>query len=321
MKKIFTALILAAALTVSSAVVTGAAATENEERSIPKAAVAPTIDGVITEDEWANALAIKVNADTTNAVAGSLDTCPDATYYWMWDDAGIYFFGDVKDETENGAVHTYGEGSYNSGDGIQFCIYPDTTMTGSTAFTLYFWSLVVCADGEVGVGEHFTFGTGSQGFDVPEVKAACTKTGNSYTIEAFLPAEVWTDSIPPLEIAEGTTFSMANVLMEHDGITQSLMSDTAWFDGANSNKYTLTNDVAGHVDAPETEPETEPAPVAEPETEPEAPAETEPAETEPVEEPKAAETVTTAPQTFDIGVISAVAAIISLAGFASFRKK
>ena len=100
MKKIFPALILAAALTFSSAIVTGAAATENEERSIPKAAVAPTIDGVITDDEWDNALAIKVNADTTNAVAGSLDTCPDATYYWMWDDAGIYFFGDVKDETE-----------------------------------------------------------------------------------------------------------------------------------------------------------------------------------------------------------------------------
>lgn len=316
MKKLFPSIILAAALVFSAAVSTGAAATENEQRSIPKAATPPTIDGVITGDEWDNALAVKVNADTTNAVAGSLDTCPDATYYWMWDDAGIYFFGDVKDSTENGAVHNYGDGSYNSGDGIQFCIYPDTTMSGSDAFTLYFWSLVICSEGEVGVGEHFTFGTGAQGFDVPEVKAVGTKNGNDYTIEAFLPAEVWVDSIPPLEIEEGTTFSLANVLMEHDGITQSLMTDTAWFNGASSNKYTLTSDTAGHVDAPETEPETEPETV--PETVPETEPETEPV-TETVEVSTPVETK--APQTFDIGVISAVAAIISLAGFASTRKK
>lgn len=75
---------------------------------------------------------------------------------------------------------------------------------------------------------------------------------------------------------------------------------------------------------PETMAETEPETVAE--TEPETVAETEPettAETEPAVEP-AEETVTTettAPQTFDVVVVSAVAAVISACGYAVTKKR
>ena len=75
---------------------------------------------------------------------------------------------------------------------------------------------------------------------------------------------------------------------------------------------------------PETERETEPETMAE--TEPETVAETEPettAETEPAVEP-AEETVTTettAPQTFDVVVVSAVAAVISACGYAVTKKR
>ena len=290
-------LLLTAICALSMTVCAMADATNNEQREIPKAATAPTIDGKMTDDEWANALACKVNKDTTTAVAGTLDTCPDATYYWMWDDTGLYFFGSVKDTTPNGVVHNQGDGSYNSGDGIQFCIYPDITASGSEVGTLYFWSLVVCADGSVGVGEHFTFGTGSAGADVPAAKAVAVKNGDSYDIEAYLPASCWESSTPPIDICEGTTFALANVVMEHDGTNQSLMTDTAWFDGANSNKYTLVSTPAGHVEAPETE-----------------------AEVVDVVDTTAAETTVEAPKTFDAGIIAAVVAIVSAAGYAISKK-
>ncbi len=286
MKKLFS-LLLASLCVVSLAVTAGAAATMNEQRNIPMAATAPTIDGVISGDEWDNALTVKVNKDTTDAVSGTLDTCPDATYYWMWDYSGLYFFADVKDSTAPDTVHPRNNGSYNSGDGVQFCIYPDVNGTGNAAGDLYFWSLVVADDGNAEIGEHFVFGTTSAGADVEDAVIACTKNGTNYTLEAFMPAVCWESSNTPIVVVEGTTFAMSNVLMEQDGATQSLMSDSAWFDGVTSNKYTLTTDVAGHVDAPEV-----------------------------VED-----VVTDAPQTFDMGVIAAVAAIVSAAGYAISKKR
>ncbi len=288
MKKLFS-LLLASLCVVSLAVTAGAAATMNEQRNIPMAATAPTIDGVISGDEWDNALTVKVNKDTTDAVSGTLDTCPDATYYWMWDYSGLYFFADVKDSTAPDTVHPRNNGSYNSGDGVQFCIYPDVNGTGNAAGDLYFWSLVVANDGNAEIGEHFVFGTTSAGADVEDAVIACTKNGTNYTLEAFMPAVCWESSNKPIVVVEGTTFAMSNVLMEQDGATQSLMSDSAWFDGVTSNKYTLTTDVAGHVDAPEV--------------------------VEDVVETPAA------PQTFDMGVIAAVAAIVSAAGYAISKKR
>ena len=292
MKKLFS-LLLASLCVVSMAVAANAGATMDEKRNIPMAATAPTIDGVISGDEWDNALAIKVNKDTTQAVSGTLDTCPDATFYWMWNYDGLYFFADVKDATAPATVHGPNVGSYNSGDGIQFCIYPDVTASGSNVGDLYFWSLVVADDGNAEIGEHFVFGTGSAGADVEDAVVACTKDGTNYTIEAFMPCVCWESSNMPITVVEGTTFAMTNVVMEQDGGTQSLIIDSSWFDGTTANKYTLTTDVAGHVEAPETEAEVVDTVVDTP----------------------------AAPQTFDAGVIAAVAAIVSAAGYAISKKR
>ncbi len=292
MKKLFS-LLLASLCVVSMAVAANAGATMDEKRNIPMAATAPTIDGVISGDEWDNALTLKLNKDTCDAVAGTLDTAPDATFYWMWNYDGLYFFADVKDATAPATVHGPNVGSYNSGDGIQFCIYPDVTMSGNATGDLYFWSLVVTNEGKAEIGEHFVFGTGSAGADVEDAVVACTQNGSSYTIEAFMPCVCWESSNMPITVVEGTTFAMTNVVMEQDGGTQSLIIDSSWFDGTTANKYTLTTDVAGHVDAPETEAEVVDTVVDTP----------------------------AAPQTFDAGVIAAVAAIVSAAGYAISKKR
>ncbi len=296
MKKLF-AILLVTLFVACLAVPVSAGATNDAQYNIPKAAAAPTIDGKITDDEWNNALTLKLNKDTTDAVAGTLDTCPESTFYWMWNDDGLYFFGDIKDTTDSGIAHPQNNGSYNSGDGVQFCIYPDVTASGSNVGDLYFWSLVIAEGGVAEIGEHFVFGTGAAGADVEDAVVAGTKNGTSYTVEAFMPKVCWGGSNKPLEIAEGTTFAMTNVIMEHDGATQSLIIDSGWFDANISNKYTLTNDVAGHVDTPETEA----AAV--------------------VEDVVAEDVVVAAPATFDAGVIAAVVAIVSAAGFAISKKR
>ena len=284
MKKLFAAL-LAALCSVSMVVTAGAAGLDNQEFSIPKANTAPVIDGVKSGDEWDNALVRTLTTDTVNTPHNTGLPCPTTDYYWMWDDAGLYVYVDCQDTTANGAVRTQGAGAYNAGDGIQFNIYP---VAGES--TNYFWSLVIADDGKAACGEHFVFGGGS-GADVPAVEVEFVANGSAYTMEAFFPAEVWEET--GMSIEEGLAFPMANIVMEHDGSTQELFTDTTWGDSTKFNVYTLTADVAGHVDAPETEAEVVDTAV-------DAPA---------------------APQTFDAGVIAAVAAIVSAAGYAISKKR
>ncbi|MBR4961221.1 MAG: hypothetical protein IKY52_10020, partial [Clostridia bacterium] len=70
MKKFFS-LLLASLCVVSLAVAASAGATMDEKRNIPMAATAPTIDGVISGDEWDNALTIAMNKNTCDAIAGT----------------------------------------------------------------------------------------------------------------------------------------------------------------------------------------------------------------------------------------------------------
>ncbi len=282
MKKLFS-MILAVLCVSAMAVTAGAAGLDNQAFSIPKANVAPTIDGVMTGDEWDNALVRTLTTDTVNTPHNTGIPCPTTDFYWMWDDAGLYVFVNCQDTTANGAVRTQGAGAYNAGDGIQFNIYP---VAGES--TNYFWSMVIADDGNAACGEHFVFGGGS-GADVPAVEIKMVANGTAYTMEAFYPAEVWEET--GMSIEEGLAFPMANIVMEHDGATQELFTDTTWGDSTKFNVYTLTADVAGHV------------------------------EVETVAEDVAADAPAAAPQTFDMGVIAAVAAIVSAAGYAISKKR
>ncbi|MBQ3706663.1 MAG: hypothetical protein II889_02035, partial [Clostridia bacterium] len=224
--------------------------TYNVNYNIPKADKAPTIDGVKSAGEWDDALVMRVNKNST-AILGSTDTAPDATFYYKWNEDGLYLFANVIDETEPFIIKDPGEGSYNAGDGIQMNIYPDPEITGNPNGMMYFWSLVVNSEGTASVGEHFTYGTGNDGSDVPDVVAACTKDGFSYTIEAFFPVSVWQESDPPIEFKDGTVFGMTNVVMEENEGEQSLIIDSAWFNADNTvNTYTLAPAAAAEPEGP-----------------------------------------------------------------------
>ncbi|MCR4906508.1 MAG: hypothetical protein K6A33_10550, partial [Clostridiales bacterium] len=125
-----------------------------ENYAIPRAKAAPTIDGVKDPGEWEGALIRRINQNSVTAAGLPMpDSPPDALFYYLWSEDGLYLFADVTDSTEPTTVHDPGMGSYISGDGIQLNIYPDPETQGSDYGTLYFYSIVVNSEGEASIGE------------------------------------------------------------------------------------------------------------------------------------------------------------------------
>lgn len=295
--------IFAAILIISSLALTSfAAGTENENFEIPKAVKPPVIDGKIDGNEWDNALVRTLTKDNVTDVTNTDTSFQGATFRWMWDDAGLYLFAEINDSTAPEKSHEPNAGSYNSGDGIQVCIYASDEFEGANVTNLFFYSLIPQAtDGNPYIGEHFVYGDGGSGIDVPasEAKIASVVSGSSYTIEAFIAKESLAKSDPAIVIAEDAVLPLANIVMDQDGATQALFTDTAWFSGINSNKYKLVNTEAGAVEVEDIETPTEPTPEA---PTPETPA-------------------PTAPQTNDTLVVFVAAALISLVIVSVMRKR
>lgn len=217
---------------------------------VPKAFAAPTIDGVINSDEWANALVVEMKAgDTTLAFpAGEAAQFLGCTIRFMWADEGIYFAADVKDETPATVSPVGNSGSYNSGDGVQFNMFP-TRETPSENKKIFFFSYhPKTDDGKAYVGEHFVYGTGDAGANVPEAKIASVVNATNYIVEGLIPAEALKKSETPMTVASGAKLLWNNVIMdEGGGKAQGLMCDGEWFAAAGANEYTLIDTLAGPV--------------------------------------------------------------------------
>nr|MBQ4320574.1 hypothetical protein [Clostridia bacterium] len=251
MKKL--TVLLAVLLAVSAlAMSASAAAATGKEFKIPYAVTAPEIDGVIDDGEWDNALVRKLDASNVDEPTKKGAKFEGATFQWMWDDAGIYFVAEVKDTTPMATPFAPKAGSYNSKDGVQVCIYGSPTGKGSTVKTLLFYSFApTSTTGEALIGEHFCYGTGSKGADVPanEGAVAATYSKTGYVVEGFIAKEGLAKTTPAIAFKEGTLLPLANIVLdEYDGKTTAIFTDTAWFDANTSNKYVLTKaETAGFV--------------------------------------------------------------------------
>ncbi len=240
-------------VTMAMTVTASAAATKNERFDIPYAVNAPTIDGVIEDGEWENALERVLTPNNVDEPTNTGFKTEGGTFLWMWDDTGVYLAATIKDTTPMSSYHRAGQGSYNAKDGVQVCIYPNGELSGSTVKTLLFYSFCPYADnGSAVMGEHFCYGTGSAGADIPanEGKIAAKYSKTSYVIEVFLSKESLTKTTPAMKFAAGTTFALANIILDdQDGSKTAIFTDTAWFSGVESNKYTLNADLtAGYVE-------------------------------------------------------------------------
>jgi len=225
--------------------------------NMPKAYEAPKIDGIIDPEEWANALVIEFKPRDPNIwlCIGDINDFEGATFYLMWADEGIYFAASVTDTSAPANVPVYGNGSYNGGDAIQFNIFAARDISGAGLGDTLFFSCHPKTDtGQAAVGEHFVYGDGGSGKDVPGAIVDSVMNGNSYTIEGLLPRTAFGDlNNFPIIIQSGTKFYMNCIVMYQDDATQGLVGDNEYFDGAVANEYVLVDTIAGKVPPPVVE--------------------------------------------------------------------
>lgn len=222
----------------------------------------------------------------------------------MWDETNLYVYAEVTCPSTDEWNDTF-EVYFDENNDKEAGYGGDDTQTG-------FW--------KSGVREGY--GTNNRALFIDD--CAVNVTATQFIVEVAIPYF-------ELEPKGGETLGlefMLNIEKEDGTFVQALRwnVDTAGGDPAPWQGTAAFGDLV-LVDAsaaPETEAETEPETAAEtepetaPETEPETAAETEPA-VEPAEETVVTET--TAPQTFDVVVVSAVAAVISACGYAVTKKR
>lgn len=212
---------------------------EVQNYSVPAADTAPVIDGN-KDAVWEKALSVKLDYTNTVNMTGEGE-CQGGTFSYLWDDEALYLFAEITDKTPAEILNKAKNGSYNSKDGVQMCLYVNQNCTAATAGQLFFFSFCPKAsDGNAYAGEHFIYSNGSTGKDVPEITVASAETADGYTVEARIPQSVFEKASPAIRLSEGTVFAMGNVIMDTDDYTQELFCDTAWFNAPKSNKYTLS---------------------------------------------------------------------------------
>lgn len=271
------------------------------------------IDGV-KDAAWDGAESIKaVDVSTTDLGEENSDT----TVWSMWDGEYLYFFAEVKDPTPDGEV----KDALWDQDAIGFMVNYDysTVNTGDTETSYRELSEEESYAGYVNVSptfadpEHHSRENNTiMGFDkyYDQVKSYVVEIDGGYAVEIRMPLSLYK------EFKEGDKIGYEICVNESIGLgTRSGQMCWKFADGAEgSNSWTCPNNFgtlilgAAAATAPAEEPAEEPA---------EAPAEEVEA---PAEEVETVETPATAPQTFDVAVIAAVASVLSLAGFAISKK-
>ncbi len=244
------------------------------------------------------------------------------TEVWsMWDGTYLYFFASVKDITPDGEV----KDSLWDQDAIGFMVNYDysTVNTGDTETSYR----------ELGEDSYAGYVNVAPTFDNPEyhsreantimdldryydqVKSYVIQTEEGWDIEIRMPLSVYKEFVEGDKIGYEICVNMGIGLGTRSGQMCWMYADGA--EGANS--WTCPNNfgtlilgaAAAKADAPAED-------VEAPAEDVEAPAEDVEAPAEDVETPAAP--VVTAPQTFDVAVIAAVASVLSLAGFAISKK-
>lgn len=267
----------------------------------------PTIDGDI-DDIWANVPGYKAEYIYNDGEAKSV--CYP-TFKFMWDENKFYVLGEIKDEQLNAMTQTLW-----SNDNLQFFIdfghghdfaANEYDGDGTAVGIRYCW-----LGGVVELPAGFTVealgGGGNYAADDEKyshmVKAQKT-TDDGWVLEfAFDP----TLFAPEFKMVEGAQGGLDYVIDDTNVGNDTGSRDTLYVFSINSNTWSSSKHLIPFTFVKGIEEEAS-VETAAPETE--APVETTAPSTDEVVE---------APQTFDFGVIAAVTAVVSLAGYAVSRK-
>ena len=289
--------------------------------SVPYAT--PEVDGVINTDEYpADG---KVIIDASNATAGGwLGEVPAANsieLYCAWDDTNFYLAGNVTDP-----AFTYSTDGAYDGDSFQVSLNVDNVFkTEDASSRAIFYSWGVQEDGNIDVIRQE-----SAIDDTIENTGKGAKTDKGWSFEVALDLEMLAedaslkaniDAIVEAGMPIGGLFCYLDK-DENNSLINAYATSATETVGWDPAAHGLTFVFAEAAEEPAAEVVEEAVPAEETAAEEVVEETAEETVEEVVEEAEeTAETVEEAPQTFDFGVAAAVAAIVSLAGFAVSKKR
>lgn len=308
MKKVIT-LLLVAAMAASAAISTSAVDVTGRTVDIEIEAIsnAPKIDGKFSEEEWGSspissftkedrAAYLSLCAADRPELLESDDLLPTAMdTYLRWDDNYLYYCSVVETKTTYNATPEGSEAAVWQGTSFIWMTLSDKEITDSITKIL----VGMNNDGKIlAYNESVETGTSLEVGGKPAYSDIAISRENGVTV--YETKFAWSDIMPEgAKRMAGDEFIFYSLYMP-------AMDDTAnpvdvAVGGINEDgKYLYWNVTLGDEIVAETEAETEAA-------------------AEVVD--AAAETTVAAPQTFDAGVIAAVAAIVSAAGYAVSKKR
>jgi len=268
MKKISLILVI---MVVLSSFVFSVNASDDNVYDIPKAVKAPTIDGVMGENEWKNALRYSMSPDERLYRTGPFTHIPEsgtfteAAFYYMWDEKCFYYIAVIDDPTSTDVVPEYGDfQSYYTTDGVHFQFYAADNDTAGNAFKLphSVWVGAVPRTSENKASTYFEWGISAEATDITDAQwgatVAAKMTGDSaYVIEGAIPWKIfekstengWTGDING---KAGQSMKMETMIWEVDGSSaEKRYTSTLWRAPSQCDIFVLSGDKkAGGSDAP-----------------------------------------------------------------------
>ncbi len=300
------------------------------------------LDGVISDGEYAGNAPIVVdgtNYYSDGSWVGSFNG-EKYSFYFTWDADNLYVGVTVEGDTTPSQNGPEGGDWFRAGDMVQIGFNPDYRLKDCHPVIL---GIGFTADNQVQVrGDAFRSTVdGEQTKDItaeiPGYSKAYSEDGINYCAELAIP---WVDYIFVNGVGRSgdgaPLYDLTDLNAEAGldiGLWLAMVNDADGPDGTNGDTCMRTDNSNGQAwvaqgmssicvtlgDAPAVETPAEPETLAEPEPPVETPAEPEAPAESPVDEELEAKAE--APNTFDFGVIAAVAAMVSLGGFALTKKK
>ncbi len=291
------------------------------EGGIARTDKAPTIDGTITaEDNWGEPFITIKNPGTEHLGLCAADhpeylTDPDlipseTNIYIRWDEKNLYYGAMLVQEKRS---NTYPAVNYWEGDCVSFNIKSTLDTDSKTRFITG-----LSEDGIYVIHESTEDGAVAS-YDDSQFTVTRDEKNKLTTYEAYFP---WEYILPDNEAHPGRTVKAGDVFYFRDLYMPATSPETknpvdfniaGITEAGNYNYWKITLLADGNAAAQKTEAEE----IVEVPTVEEPIAEAPVAATVAAEEPAAS----TAPQTFDIGVIAAISALVSLAGYAASKKR
>ncbi|MBQ7378687.1 MAG: hypothetical protein IJW70_03290 [Clostridia bacterium] len=142
----------------------------------------PTVDGVISEGEYAAESTYVMNAESASAWVGEVGES-FVTWYFAWDEGGLYYAGTINDTTPS----YRGEDGYWVGiDCLEIAINPAHAIPANDSNEGIFFSFGATKAGKIVAWRH-NYLDGLVSDEITGAAKGHKKGSDSYTIEVYIP--------------------------------------------------------------------------------------------------------------------------------------